>query len=177
MVEYIKNGTNYGLFICEGGLNYDGGSGWFDANKNMKEIDFDDIDDGVNGIYLPFVREFRFTPNYKFNIITFFDQQAVNISLGEGYWIWTSNGRFGGISETTRNDKMADLATLMASHHDLTKEKLYMGYRKPSEIWEKFPNAGFTKKEYLPGILLLAEPARKAFQNFYSWKIAFRGMW
>ena len=177
MVEYIKNSDNFGLFICEGDLNYDGGTDWFGDDQEMKEIDFDDINEGVNGIHLPYVKQIRLTPNYNFNIITFFKGADVNISLGEGYWIWVCDGRFGGTSEATRNTKMGNLTKLMNSHVSLTNNKLYLGYRKIGEVWEPFPSDVDVKTPYLPGVMLLAEPSRQAQQNFYKWKIAFRGIW
>ena len=174
MVEFIKNSSNYGLYIVEASI---GGDDWLDDHNHIKELDGDLITEGTDGIFLPYVRQIRFTPNYNFNIITFFKGADVNISLGEGYWIWVCDGRFGGTSEATRNTKMGNLTKLMNSHVSLTNNKLYLGYRKIGEVWESFPSETDVKTPYLPGVMLLAEPSRQAQQNFYKWKISFRGIW
>ncbi len=174
MVEFIKNSSNYGLYIVEASI---GGDDWLDDHDHIKELDGDLITEGTDGIFLPYVRQIRLTPNYNFNIITFFKGADVNIYLGEGYLIWVCDRIFGGTSEATRNTKMGNLTTLMNSHVSLTNNKLYLGYRKIGEVWESFPSDVDVKTPYLPGVMLLAEPSRQAQQNFYKWKIAFRGIW
>ena len=177
MVDYIKNTDNFGLYICEGGLNYDGGVGWFDAGKEMKEIDFDDIDSGVDGIHLPYSGKMKKTPNFNKQIIDFFKGQGVNISLGEGHWIYTMQGRFGGTSEQNRTDKMEDLELLYMKHVTLTQPKLYLGYRKIGEVWDPHVDPNEVVKYYLPGVMLIGEYWRDAHQNYYNWRVVFRGVW
>lgn len=176
MVSYIKNSTDYGVFIVEGGIAYDGGADWLDGTPHIKEIDWDEVTEGANGIFLPYARRIKNIPNYKFNIITFF-KKGVNISLGDGYWVFQVEGRFGGASEAARNTKMGNLRKLMNGHTSLADGNLYLGYRKPNEIWEFFPDPDDVPTPYIKGVMLSADDMREAQHNYYTWKISFRGVW
>lgn len=175
MVSFIKNSTNYGLFILESdGVNNDD---WKTDHDHIKEADWDLYTEGVEGIFLPYAGEIKHKPNYIFDVIDFFMGVAVDISIGEGHDIFMVNGRFGGSSETERNTKMANLLLLYKKHLLNTTEVLHIGYRKRGEIWEPFVNDTPAIVYYLPGKLINASYERSEDELFYNWQIVFRGVW
>ena len=174
MVEYIKNSNNYGLYIVESSV---GGQDWLDEDDHIKELDGDLINEGSTGIFLPYASRAKATPNFNIQIIDFFEGAAVDISLGEGHWLFNTQGRYGGTSEADRNTKMENLELLFNKHLSLTGGKLYLGLRKVGEVWKSFIDANQTAKPYLAGKLLLAEDWREANRNYENWKVVFRGVW
>ena len=174
MVKFVKNSDNYGLYIVESSV---GGDDWLDDHDHIKELDGDLITEGSDGIQLPYVSRDKNTPNFNIQIIDFFEGAAVDISLGEGHWLWTGQGRFGGASEAARNTKMGNLSLLFNKHLSLTGGKLYLGVRKVGEVWEPHINASQAIKPYLAGKLLLADHWREANKNYENWKVVFRGVW
>jgi len=174
LAEFVKNSTNYGLFIVEASI---GGDDWVDDHDHIKELDWALITEGSDAIFLPYAGKIRKTPNFKTTIIDFFEGAAVDVSLGEGYWAFTLEGRYGGTSEQDRTSKMGNLELLFNKHLLFANGALYLGYRKIGEVWEEFTDANQTKKYYLKGKMLLAESWRDAVHNYYHWKVAFRGVW
>ena len=174
MVEFINNSDDYGIFIVEAVV---GGDDWLGDHDHIKELDLELITSGGDGIYLPFAGKLRHASNFKSQIIDFFEGAAVDITLGEGYWAFMAEGKYGGSNEADRNSKLEDIKTLYNSHLLMTNGPLYLGYRKIGEVWGPFVNSSQTIKYYCQGKLLMAEAWREAFQNYISWKIAFRGVW
>lgn len=174
MVEFVKNSTNFGLFICEASIDTDD---WLDDHDHIKELDWDLITEGDDAIFLPYSGKIKQTPQFNIQILDFFEGAGVDITLGEGYWMFTLQGKYGGSSEANRNTKMEYLLTLYNSHLRLDNGLLYLGYRKIGEVWEPFIDNTKTIKYYLKGKLLLAEYWRDEKQNYYNWKIVFRGVW
>lgn len=173
MVEFIKNSTDFGLFILQGSI---GGDDWLGDHDHIKEFDQDLGTEGTNFLHLPFVGKIRKTPNFNIQILDFFEGAGVDLTLPEGHWIFSSEGRFGGASETARNDKDAAIEDMFMNHL-LLGTPLYLGYRKVGEIWKKFRDDDGATKYYLKGKLLLGESWREAWQNYIHWKIVFRGVW
>ena len=185
MVSYIKNSTNYGIFILESdGVNNDD---WETDHLKMedpdqlldpiKEADWDLYTEGTEGIFLPYAGEMKHSPEFSMDIMDFFMGQAVDLSQGIGHDLIIFNGRFGGTSETIRNTKMANLLLLYTKHLKGLDEQLYLGYRKKGEVWEPFINATPAIVYYLKGKLIHASYERAEDELYYNWKIAFRGIW
>ncbi len=175
MVEFIKNSTNYGVFILES--DSVSNDDWKTDHDHIKEADWDLYTEGTEGIFLPYAGEMKHSPEFSMDIMDFFMGQAVDLSIGEGHDIIIFSGRFGGASETVRNTKMANLLLLYAKHLKLDTEVLYIGYRKKGEVWEPFFNATPAIVYYLKGKLIHASYERGEDELFYNWKIAFRGIW
>lgn len=154
-----------------------GGDAWLADHDHIKELDGDLITEGSNGIFLPYSGQIDDTPNFSSTIIDFFEGAAVDVSLGEGHWLFTVQGRYGGTSEANRTTKMGNFKLFLNKHLNFAHGALYLGYRKRGEVWEEFPNNNQVKKYYLKGKLLLAKPWRTDKQNYYNWKVAFRGVW
>jgi len=154
-----------------------GGDGWLSDHDHIKELDGDLITEGSDGIHLPYAGPIKKTPNFKTTIIDFFEGAAVDVSLGEGYWLFVVQGRYGGTSEANRTTKMGNLELFYNKHLLFANGALYLGLRKIGEVWEQFTNAAQTKKYYLRGKMLNAESWREPRHNYYNWKIAFRGIW
>jgi len=175
MVSYIKNSTNYGLFILESdSVNNDD---WKTDHDHIKEADWDLYTEGTEGIHLPYVTRIEKIPNFNINIIDFFKGQGVDINLGEGHWTYLVEGRFGGTSETNRTAKMANLELLFMKHLQLGNTPLHLGVRKIGEVWEPFINNSETIKYYLPGKIIYPGYRRNNIQQYYEWKVVFRGVW
>jgi hypothetical protein len=174
LVEFVKNSTNYGLFIVEASIDTDD---WLNDHDHIKELDWDLVTEGSDGIYLPYAGQIRQTPNFNINIIDFFQGAGIDVTLGEGYWLFTIQGRYGGTSEANRTTKMENLISLFTDHLRLDQGLLYLGYRKIGEVWEPFKDDNGNTKYYLKGKMLNAEYWRANDQNYYQWKIAHRGVW
>jgi len=175
LASFIKNSTNYGLFILESdGVNNDD---WKGDHDHIKEADWDLYTEGTEGIFLPYAGDIKHKPNFTIDIIDFFMGAGVDISLGEGHDIFIINGRFGGASETVRNTKMANLLLLYMKHITQADEILYLGYRKKGEIWEPFINATPAIVYYLQGKLINASYERSEDELYYNWQVVFRGVW
>ena len=173
MAEFIKNSTNYGLFILEHAAGND--ATWI-ADGGIKEADWALYTEGTEGIHLPYAGEIKHKPEFQFDIIDFFMGAGADISLGEGHDLIILNGRFGGATETIRNAKMANLLLLFWKHLKTSDEVLYLGYRKRGEIWEPFINTTPAIVYYLKGKLIDASYERAEDELFYNWKIVFRGV-
>ena len=173
MVSFIKNSTNYGLFILEHAAGND--NTWI-ADGGIKEADWDLYTEGVEGIHLPYAGEIKHTPTFEFDIIDFFMGEGADISMGVGHDLIVLNGRYGGATETIRNTKMANLLLLYMKHLKASTEVLYLGYRKRGEIWEPFVNSTPATVYYLKGKLINASYERAEDELFYNWKIVFRGV-
>ncbi len=175
MASFIKNSTNYGLFILESeGVNNDD---WQGDHDHIKEADWDLYTEGTEGMFLPYAGEIKHKPEFMFDVIDFFMGEGVDISVGEGHDLMMFNGRFGGSNETERNTKMANLLLLYAKHLKLSDEVLYIGYRKKGEVWEPFFNATPAIVYYLKGKLINVSYERSEDELFYNWKVVFRGIW
>jgi len=174
LVEFIKDSDNFGLYIVEGDV---GGDDWLTDHDHIKELDYDLATEGEDAIYLPYAGQIKKTPVFNITIIDFFEGAGVDVSLGEGYWIFNIQGRYGGTSEATRTTKMGNLEDLFMEHLRLDGGALYLGYRKVGEVWETFRDDDGATKYYLKGKLLLAESWRDAQHNYYNWKISFRSVW
>lgn len=174
MVSFIKNSTNYGLFILESdSVNNDD---WVTDHDHPKEADWDLYTEGTEGIFLPYAGEMQHVPEFSFDIIDFFKGEAADVSMGEGHDLLILEGQYGGTSETTRNTKMANLLLLYWKHLQSSEEILYLGYRKRGEVWEPFINPTPAIKYYMKGKLIMATYRRSKEQNYYNWKIIFRGV-
>lgn len=174
MVEFIKNSGDYGIFILEGDV---GGDDWLGDHDHIKEFDQELATPGTNFIHLPYTSRIRQSPEFIFDIIDFFNGEAADTSLGEGHWLFVSEGRFGGVDEDQRNSKMKHLIKLYMKHLKSSDEFLYLGNRKIGEVWEPFINASESTKYYLQGKLIYADYQRSNLANFYNWKVVFRGVW
>ncbi|KKM48231.1 hypothetical protein LCGC14_1557860 [marine sediment metagenome] len=174
MVEFIKNSTNYGLFILESdGVNNDD---WETDHSHIKEADWDLYTEGTEGIFLPFAGSIKHTPAFNIDVMDFFMGAGVDVSLGEGHDLFMVNGRFGGASETIRNTKMENLLLLYFKHLKLDTEVLYLGYRKRGEIWEPFIDITPAVVYFLKGKLINASYERAEDELYYNWKVVFRGV-
>ncbi|KKM06427.1 hypothetical protein LCGC14_1744120 [marine sediment metagenome] len=175
MVEFIKNSTNYGLFILESeAVNNDD---WKTDHDHIKEADWDLYTEGTEGIFLPYAGELKHKPTFVFDIIDFYMGAGVDISVGEGHDLLIVNGRFGGTSESNRNTKMANLILLFMKHLTTADEQLYIGYRKKGEVWEPFINTTPAIVYYLKGKLIDASYERSEDELYYNWRVVFRGVW
>lgn len=175
MVSYIKNSTNYGVFILESdGVNND--DFVTDHAGAIKEADWDLYTEGTEGIFLPYAGSMKHKPEFNFDIMDFFMGAGADVSMGEGHDLIIMDGRYGGASETVRNTKMANLLLLYAKHLKASDEVLYFGYRKKGEIWEPFFNTTPAITYYLPGKLIDASYERAEDELYYNWKIVFRGI-
>ncbi|KKL17966.1 hypothetical protein LCGC14_2480260, partial [marine sediment metagenome] len=96
MVSYIKNSTNYGLFILEHAAGND--NTWI-ADGGMKFAVWTDYTEGTDGIFLPYTGELEHRPEFIIDIIDFFMGAGVDISVGEGHDLIIFTGRFGGATE------------------------------------------------------------------------------
>jgi len=175
LVEFIKNSTNYGLFILQSEAV--GNDDWKTDHDHIKEADWDLYTEGTEGIFLPFAGNMKHRPEFMFDIIDFFVGTAVDVSTGEGHDLIILSGRFSGASETIRNTKMANLLLLFAKHLKSSDEQLYLGYRKRGEVWEPFINATPAIVYYLQGKLIHASYERSEDELYYNWRIVFRGVW
>lgn len=173
MVSFIKNSTNYGLFILEHAAAND--NTWI-GDGGIKEADWDLYTEGTEGIFLPYAGDIKSKPTFQFDLIDFYLGEAVDISMGEGHDLFIADGRFGGANETERNTKMGNLKLLYWKHLKSSDEVLYLGYRKRAEIWEPFVNATPAIIYYLPGKLIDASYERSEDELFYNWRVAFRGV-
>ena len=176
MVAYIKYSTNYGLFILESeaATNDD----WIaDHAGVIKEADWALYTEGTEGIFLPYAGKINHSPDFVMDLVDLMMGEAVDVSLGEGHDLLKIEGRYGGTSESDRNTKMANLLLLFAKHLKSSDNQLYLGYRKIGEIWEPFTNATPAIVYYLKGKLLPPSYDREEGENWYNWKIAFRGAW
>jgi len=173
LVSFIKNSTNYGLFILEHAAGND--NTWI-ADGGIKEADWDLYTEGLDGIHLPYAGEIKHVPEFSFDIIDFFMGAGADISLGEGHDMIILTGRYGGANETARNLKMANLLLLYAKHLKASDEVLYLGYRKKGEIWEPFFDMTPSIVYYLKGKLIHASYERAEDELFYNWKVVFRGV-
>ena len=175
MVSFIKNSTNYGLFILES--ESVGNDDWETDHSHIKEADWDLYTEGTEGIFLPYAADLKHKPEFTFDIIDFFMGVGVDISIGEGHDLLIVNGRFGGTSESNRNTKMANLLLLYMKHLKTSDEQLYIGYRKKGEVWEPFVNPTPAIVYYLKGKLIDASYERSEDELYYNWKVVFRGVW
>lgn len=173
MVEFIKNSDDYGLFILEGDI---GGDDWITDHDHIKEFDQDLATSGTNFIFLPYSVRIKQSPEFIIDIIDFFMGEGADVSLGEGHFLFTVEGRYGGSSEQNRTDRMQNLLLLYANHLKYSTNPLYIGYRKKGEVWEPFMNATPAVKYHLKGKLIYADYQRSNIANFYNWKIVFRGV-
>ncbi|BDI54906.1 MAG: hypothetical protein [Thorarchaeia virus VerdaV2] len=173
MVSFIKNSTNYGLFILEHAAGND--NTWI-ADGGINEADWDLYTEGTDGIHLPYAGEIKHAPEFEFDIIDFFMGAGADISMGMGHDLFILNGRYGGATETIRNAKMANLLLLYAKHLKASTEVLYLGYRKKGEVWEPFFDTTPATVYYLKGKLIHASYERGEDELFYNWKIVFRGV-
>ena len=174
MVSYIKNSTNYGLFILESdGVSNDD---WEGDHSHIKEADWDLYTEGTESIFLPYSGEIKHRPEFIIDIIDFFMGAGVDISVGEGHDLIIFTGRFGGATETIRNTKMANLLLLFASHLKLDTEVLYLGYRKKGEVWEPFFDTTPSIVYFLKGKLIHASYERSEDELYYNWRVVFRGV-
>jgi len=174
LADVIKNSTNYGLYIVEEQV---GADAWFDDHDHIKELDWDQGTEGDDKIYLPYSGRLNLTPNFNIQILDFLEGAAVDLTLGEGHWVFTIKGRYGGTSAANRLAKKEALLTLFNDHLLFANGALFLGYRSIGEIWEPFVDASRNIKYYLKGKLLMAEMWKETFNSFYNWKIAFRGVW
>lgn len=175
MVAFIKDSTNYGLFLLESdGVNNDD---WKTDHDHIKEADWALYTEGSEGIHLPYITRIEKIPNFYIMILDFFKGQGVNINLGEGHWTYLVEGRFGGTSEATRTAKMGKLELLFMKHLVIGKNLLHIGIRKIGEVWEEFVNANETTKYYMPGQIIYPGYRRSNVQQYYEWRVVFRGVW
>jgi hypothetical protein len=174
LVEFIKDSPDYGIFIVESSV---GGDDWLTDHDHIKELDQALATSGSNFLHLPYAGKLKHSSNFTSTVIDFFEGAGVDVSLGEGYWGFTVEGRYGGTSEADRNGKLEDILTMYNGHLLFANGALYLGYRKIGEVWEPFVNSNNTIKYYLKGKLLSAEAWRDAGQNYINWKITFRGVW
>ena len=173
MVEFIKNSDNYGIYIVESSIDTDD---WLDDHDHIKELDWDLVTEGTDGLYLPYVSKCDKIPQFTFDIIDFFKGAGADISMGEGHWLYKAEGQYGGSSEATRNTKEEQILKMYNSHL-ISGKILYLGFRKRGEIWKPFVNSSDNIKYYLKGKLLLIPYSRKQQQNYFNWKLTFRGVW
>lgn len=174
MVEFIKNSVNYGLYILDSAID-----DFITAHAGaIKEADWDLYTEGVNGIYLPYSGKIKHAPSFKPDVMDFFKGAGQNMTLGEGHDLFVIEGQYGGTSEANRDLKMANLM-LFHKHHLITgTEQIYLGYRKRGENWHPFVNTTPAIVYYLKGNFAAAPTfERDKRQNYYNWKIAFRGIW
>lgn len=174
MVSYIKNSTDYGLFLLESEADNDD---WLTDHDDMKEADQDSFTEGTDYLFLPYTGRFELLSNFKVNMIDFFDGEGVPIGIGEGHFLWKAEGRYGGTSETTRAAKMGNLMEFFKRHTSTTHDDIYLGYRKIGENWEPFKDNNFATKYYLKGRLQMVNYQRRARDNYYTWKLVFREGW
>lgn len=172
MADIIKNSSNYGLYIVE---ESPGTDDWLDDHDHIKELDWDEVTAGTDGIFLPYSGEMEVIPEFTMDIMYFFKGQGADMSLGEGKWVFKMKGRFGG-TEAQINAKEIEMLTIY-NKHLVTGTPLYLGYRKHGEIWEPFIDSGDAIKYYLKGKLTLIPYKRRARTRYIEWRVVFQAVW
>ena len=176
MVNIIEDSDEYGIFLVESVV---GAQDWLGGDDHIKKLDYELVtaNEGDEALHLPYAGTIKKTPNFNIQILDFFEGAAVDLTLPEGHWIVTAQGRFGGGNETVRNTKEENIENIFMEHLLTSNTPLHFGYRKVGEVWMPFRDDDGATKYYLPGKLLMAETWRNNFENYIRWKIAFRGIW
>jgi len=174
MVNFIKNTTQYGLYIMES--DSVGNDDWVTDHSHMKEADLDLFTEGDEYIYLPNITSLDRSPKFTFDVIDFFNGEGIDTSLAEGHDAIKVTGRFGG-TEQAINNKMENFLKMFHLHLSSSQESVYLGIRKLGEIWEPFIDGGLTVKYYLKGKFTTPKFKRSNIDRSANWEVVFRGVW
>lgn len=175
MASYIKDSSNYGLYIMESDSSNN--DDWVSDHDAMKEADLDQFTEGNDYIYLPYAGNLRKISEYKVKVADFFGGQGAKIGIGEGHFIYKVNGRYQGTGESDRDNQEAYIDEFFKRHMDVTGNDIYIGYRKIGENWKQFVDNNYNHKGYCKGVFAKPITERKPFDNYFEWEIIFREAW